>query len=548
MLYSIRVALLSVIFFSISSLHANCNGKCKPARADYVIVGVGTAGAVLAKKLSDDKKTSVIALHSGENLTDDPLIALSANSPITVFSALFDNPLYEAGETIRQVLADNRELRWVIALPEGGASSINAGAWVRGTDQLYSQWEAIAGPEWSVSRILSTFKKLENYNGQTTNSAVRGHHGPIDVRQVPNPSICSQKFTQAEIAATGFPFVLDYNDPNTPIGVSSQLQYTQNGPHGEFRVSSATAFLNEKVMTPEGIGVNGRKLRVLFDSKGLRAIWKGNKAIGVEFLRNGKNEKVYARKGVIVCAGLNSSPFLMHSGVGPRALLEGLEIPVIFDNPNVGQGLVDQPGILTFFTANPNDTSSEFMGIFNQIAFLPAPGGDPTRREVRMAMTNLIPGFAQMIVDLVQSTSRGSVTIKSPDPLDPPVIDLGFLSDADLTLYQEAFQVYVKATNTQLQSIDPQYELIFPDPAIIDDITLLTEFIKENVMSNQSFQSHCRMAPQDQGGVVDSTGHVYGVENLIVADDSVVPIEMDGATMASAYLIAANIARMLLGL
>src|SRR5262249_13351947 len=142
----------------------------------------------------------------------------------------------------------------------------------------------------------------------------------------------------------------------TPIGASTQMQITQRGKRGRFRVSSLNAFLGEDVMTPEGVGVNRRRLRVLFNSAGLRAVWQGNKAVGVEYIQNGETKIAWANKGVIVSAGLRSSPFLMHSGVGPVSLLESLNIPVIFNNPNVGQGLADQPSIRMFYLTNPEDT------------------------------------------------------------------------------------------------------------------------------------------------------------------------------------------------
>ncbi len=539
-----RVLLCTLLCLSTAILE----GK-SPAKADYVVVGVGTAGGLVAKRLTDDRKTSVIALHVGENLTEDPLIKFSEFAAITVGSGLFpEPPLYVGGETTPQVDANDRLLEWILALPLGGASSVNAGAYCRGTDQLFAQWEEIAGPMWSVERVTALYKELENYNGQTTNPAARGYHGPLNIFQPPNPTQVSQKFTQGVIAATGLPFVLDYNDPLTPIGVSAQFQYTLSGNEGQLRVSSSTAFLNDKVMTPDGFGVNCRKLRVLFESFALRTIWEGNKAVGVEYLHKGKVQKVYAKKGVIVCAGLRSSPFLMHSGIGPAALLNSLSIPVVYDNPNVGQGLADQPGIRTIWTSNPLDTPLDPpSGLFSQISWLPAPGGDPTIRALRLATINPIPGITLGSFDLNQTQSRGSVSINSNDPLSAPVVDLGvFTNSADLTLMQQGFQIYIQEINDAMQLIDPLYQLIYPNPAILTDIHALTTFIKDNIESNEHFQSHCRMAPLNQGGVVDSTGAVYGVENLYVADDSVVPLLMDGSPMATAYLIPANIVKMLL--
>jgi choline dehydrogenase-like flavoprotein len=568
----ITVALLGI--FSTQSLQASSGVKGNTA--DYVIVGVGTAGAVLAKKLTDDKKTSVIALHSGANFTESFICKYSKNTIFTVLSSLlgsptpFDpasldlppdlqqqladliqfttttaQPLYETGVTVEQMYADDRELPWVVALPLGGATSINAGAWCRGTNQVYAQWEAIAGPEWSVDRILHTFKKLENYRGKTYNPDARGYHGPLEVIQPPISKL-SKVFSQAVVNATGFPYVLDYNDPNSPIGVSQQIQLTHQGHEGYYRISSASAFLNDDVMTSSGKGVHGRKLRVHFNSTGLKTIWNGTTAVGVEYIQDGQIKQVYAKKGVIVCAGLKSSPFLLSSGVGPSSALGPLGIPVVYDNANVGVGLADQPHVILLFTSNPKDSAAGSNSVFSQISWLPDPTGDPTVRQIRFTTLDVIPGITGAFLDLCQPLSRGTVSINSADPLAPPVIDTGVLSDpSDLTLLISAFQTYILNINTALQTIDPQYQLIFPDPAIIDDMSLLTAFIQDQIDPTMHFQSHCRMAPLSQGGVVDSTGRVYGVQNLIVADNSIVPQCMDGSPMASAYLIAANIARLL---
>jgi choline dehydrogenase-like flavoprotein len=553
-------------FTNINAKHSSCSDNIS-YDADYIVVGVGTAGALVAKELSDDKCNSVIAIHIGKNQTEDPLVKYSKNAPITVGSGLLgDIPtsnlppslkilleklfsglsFYISGHSIPQPDANNRALLWIMALPEGGASSINAGAWCRGTNQLYAEWESIVGPDWSVNRVLDIYKSLENYHGLTDNPASRGFKGPIDIRQVP-ATVVSLKFTWAIIEATGLPFQLDYNDPLTPVGIASEIQLTQKGKNGKLRVSSATAFLNNKVMTPDGHGVNGRKLQVLFNSQALRTIWEGNKAVGVEYLHKGKVKKVFAKKGVVVCAGLYSSPFLLHSGVGPQGLLQSLGIPVIYNNPNVGQGLADQPHIVLAYETNPKDTPVRNPNsIFAEISWLPAPGGDQTERKLRFTTANPFPGITIAILDLVQPKSRGSVSINSPDPLAQPVIDFEELSNPeDFALFVSAFQNYVKKINDALLVMDPLYKMIFPDPAVLDDPILLNAFIRNEVGSNMHFQSHCRMAPQDQGGVVDSKGRVYGVKNLYVADNSIVPLCMDGSPMASGYLIGANVARMI---
>lgn len=556
-----KFAILASLFCLASFSMANASNSCDASdsllnfvsridgnyQSDYVVVGVGTAGAVVTKFLSDDLYTSVVALHIGENLTKDPLIKYSKNAFLTVPSAVLGPPFFENGLTVPQTHANNRNILWAMALPEGGASSVNAGAFVRGTNQLYAKWEAIAGPLWSVKRILDTYKDLEHYHGETTNPRAHGYSGPISVLQVLHPSTASRKFTKAAINATGLPFVLDYNDPKTPIGISSQFQYTQKGEDGAIRVSSAVAFLNKNVMHPNGVGVDGRNLRVLFNSTALRTIWDGNTAIGVEFLQDGKVRKAFAKKGVVVCAGLQSSPFLLHSGVGPKKLLKSLGIPVIFDNPKVGKGLADQPHIVMTFDINPADVLDELPnGLFANISMLPAPGDDSKVRKVRISTIAPIAPTTLAILDLLQPKSRGSVSIGSADPLDPPIINLGVLKKKeDLLLFKAALQIYVKRINKAIHKIDPLYELTFPNPAILDDDAAVIAFIKQNVGCNQHFQSHCRMAPLKHGGVVDSKGQVYGTKHLFVADNSIVPLCMDGAPMASALLIGANIARII---
>lgn len=582
-----------VIYFFISLIISNFSLVAHD-EASYIVIGGGTAGATISKLLSDDPTVSVLLIHNGKNQTTNPDIQFTKNVPFTVTSALFGSSFFQSGLTIPQVNDNNKELFLTCGLPLGGTSSVNAGAWARGTNQVYSQWEPIAGPEWSTSIIQDLYVKLEKYNGFTTNPAVRGFTGPLDVRQIPVPTAFSVKFTQAVASATGVPVILDYNDTNTPIGVCPLMQYTQSFPDGEFRVSSATAFLNQTVVTPEGKGAGSRQLNIKYKSRALRTIWKGQKAIGVEYYHKGKIKKAYASKGVIVCAGLFSSAFLMHSGVGPKDLLESLGIKVKYDNPNVGNAFADQTLLITAFETNPADTpvvgtscgslpssisinklNSTFLfnipaieespaknqlldfilcngsqtvenSAFSQIAMLPAPGGDPTVRRARITTINLTPGIAFALVDLPQPLSRGRITINSFNPFDPPVINSGIFSNpADLDLYVDIFQTYIKDINIALQAIDNKYRLIFPLPEIIDDPILLREFIKEAVGSNQCFQCHCRMAPLNQGGVVNSTGKVYGVENLYVADNSIVPVAMDGTPMATGYLIAANIARLL---
>jgi choline dehydrogenase-like flavoprotein len=512
---------------------------------DYVVVGCGTAGAVMTRRLNDHHNASVVTLHNGPNLIKDPIIACAKNAPLTVLSALLGeidpaiSPLYESGTSTDDIL-------WAVGIPGGGASSINAGAYTRGDNASYQLWETLAGSNWSVSRILGIFKEIETYKGQTPNPALRGEDGPVTVRQDPYPGRVSEVFTQAWINATGFPSVLDFNDPETPVGISSQLQYTQDGPDGDCRVSSEVAFLGPGIIDQKGQGLNGRQIDVRFNATALRTLWNGTTAIGVEYLQDGETKQVFARKGVVVCGGLLSSPFLMHSGIGPVATLTALGIPVVVANSNVGQNLVDQPLVVLGFTTDPADFNPNAPGIFQQICWLPTPTGDQSLREWIFAVTNPIPGLAVMVANILQPTSRGEITISSADPTVPPVVTLDELSStADQDLYIEAFQIYIKNLTTALAAISPAYQLVVPDPSILNNSAAIKAYVTHNVMSNQSFQGHCRMAPLIEGGVVDGSGLVYGTTNLYVADASICPSPLGGTPMAPAMMIAYNIAELI---
>lgn len=269
---------------------------------DYVIIGAGTAGSVLARKLSDDNKTSVTVLHNGPNLNSNSLITQAQNSVISVLYAVTGATLYASGLTTPQPDADNRNLLWNYALPFGGASAVNASGYARGTNQVYSQWESIDGSNWSTTRILNTFRELENYSGLTITPNARGTNGLLPVWQVPNLTrMAAFVFLPAlQTALPGIPNVVDYNDPSVSNCIDSRVQYTQTGTSGALRASSAMSFLNNTVIDNNGLGVNGRQLSVVFNVTADKIIWSGNQAVGVSYYENGVQKNIYANKGVSV--------------------------------------------------------------------------------------------------------------------------------------------------------------------------------------------------------------------------------------------------------
>ncbi|MGZ3727282.1 MAG: GMC family oxidoreductase [Pseudobdellovibrio sp.] len=556
----------------------------KTETADYVIVGGGTAGSVLAKKLSDDNQTSVAVLHNGPNLNSDSLITQSENAAISnLYGFTGTTPLYASGQTTVQANANNRTLLWGYPLPFGGESAVNTSDYARGTNQVYSQWETLNGANWSTTRIANTFKEIENYSGLTITANARGTTGLLPVWQVPAlTQIALNVFLPAlQSALPGIPSVVDYNDPTVSNAIDSRVQYTQTGATGELRASSAISFLNNTVIDSSGSGISGRKLSVIFNATADTIIWANNKAVGVIYYEDGVAKSIYANKAVIIADGIKNAALLMRSGVGPASVLKPLHIPVLYNNPNIGKNLKEQYHLQFIYQTNPahsavlpliaipgpvatafdlTNLGHQFLtdigssvsaqnSQFFESAWLPAVGGSSSDARVfHFYATNPVPGFAVVSFDMLQPESSGTVTISSTDHSVEPTVNPGVLtSSTDLTNYTDGVKVYIKNITDQLALNDPLYQMVYPNPAILTVDASVRAFIASDISMSLNFQGHCKMAPLNQGGVVDNTGHVYGVENLIVADNSIAPVAMDGSPMASDYMIADNIGNIILG-
>lgn len=526
----------------LGNLHASCSPEC--FEADYVVVGMGAAGAGVAKILSDDRETSVIGIEAGGNYDNQTPIKDSTFAPI-LEEEFFPNYFYQL-QQVPQTAAGGATFNYTTGRLLGGGSAINGEQYVQGSKLNYSQWEPLLGPFWSTKSIFHTFKKIEHYHGLTPNPEQRGFHGLVSIRQAPVvPTTMATKFVDAVAAATGFPEIIDYNDQNTPMGPFTRWQLFQK-PNGR-RESSSTAYL-EPFLDKNLVGTNGRKLTVLDRTTVLKVLFKGNTAIGVRVLKDGKFANVIARKKVILCAGIYSNWILQVSGIGSKKLLKSLGIDVLVNNPNVGKNLVNQFINVAIFTANPNDVgvpANDPNALYVGGAFLPdpTPPVNPALRGVQLIGASAGSGNFTLVIITTQPKSRGTVTIQSDDPLQIPLVDdMTFTNPADLTTFINIYRTYVVQIAAQLNAIDPQYTLVAPTLAVINDDQLLTQYILDNINHTHHWTGTCRMAPRNKGGVVDAHGNVYGVENLVVADDSIAPFIPDGNTAACAFMIGRKLA------
>jgi choline dehydrogenase len=512
---------------------------------DFIVVGTGPAGSVIAKTLTDDKETSVLVLEAGEN-NDRDLPIRDSRFALELEDEFFPEYFWQ-GEGVPQLGVDNRTFEWTTGRLSGGGSSINGEQYVRPTPAVLKEWERLLGSSWSPEQAIRSFKKLENFHGNTNSPEFHGFNGRLNIRQAPaHPPNITKKLVSAMEQATGYNRILDYNDPRTPIGPFTQWQLFQKS-NGE-RESSSTAFLSSDIMTPNGYGVKGRKLRVVYKSTTLRILFREKTAIGIEFLKKGKKVTAFARKKVIISAGINSAQLLMLSGVGPSGNLRQAGIPVVYDNPNVGKHLTNHTLNTATFTTNPGDIpqlQSDPFSLYTGGAFLPNPlNGSNNRRRGVQLIGIVSEGNLNIAIIFLQPKSRGFIKIQNKDPLKIVLANEGFLDyDYDLDAIKAIYRVYIKGIAEHLSKIDPNYQLVNPTLETINNDEKLEDFIKENFGHNHHQQSSLRMAPLNDGGVVDRYGNVHGVKNLIVADAQIIPFTVDGNTSASAYLIGHTIAK-----
>jgi len=514
---------------------------------DYIVVGTGPAGAVMAKTLTDDFKTSVLIMEAGDNNDRDVPIRDSRFAP--ELEENFFPEYFWQGEGVPQDDVDDRSFEWTTGRLSGGGSSINGEQYVRPTPAVLKEWERLLGPIWSPYRAIESFKELERFFGEAYQPKFHGFRGRLSIRQAPaNPPIVTRKLATAFSEATGVRQIEDYNNPLTPIGAFTRWQLFQK-PTGE-RESSSTAFLSPDIVGPDGLGRHGRKLKVLYRSTALKILFEGRTAVGVEILKEGKKIRAFARKKVIVSAGINSPQLLMLSGIGPADNLQESGIPVVFHNPNVGRFLTNHTLNSAIFSMNQRDAAgvrSDPFALYTGGAFLPNPlGSDENRRGVQL-IGSVSEGNLVIAIIFLQPKSRGTIRIQNNDPLKIVLADENFLNDDyDLEAVKAIFRNYIKPIALKLSDIDPSYQLMAPTIETIDDNEALEAYIKENFGHNHHQQSSLRMAPLQEGGVVDASGNVHGVQNLIVADAQIIPFTVDGNTSAAAFLIGYTIAKQLI--
>ncbi len=534
------------------------------AKYDYVIVGAGSAGCVLADRLSEDGKHSVLILEAGGS---DRRFWIQ--TPIGYGKLFFDERVNWKYTTEPDPGTNHRRSYWPRGKVLGGSSSINAMVFIRGNREDFEDWKRQGNPGWGWDDVLPYFRRLETFSGG--GSALRGDRGPLyvnDVHEQYHP-LCKRFIEAAQ--QRGFRYNPDFNGEEQE-GVGYYQINTRDGR----RMSAAGAYLHPaRKRTNCMVETHAQVTRILFD---------GKRATGVEYRRDGHLQRVDAVAEVIVSAGaVNSPQILQLSGIGDPALLRRFDIETINALPAVGRNLQDhvdyciyyrskvptlnnqispwwgklgagiryllrRDGWLSlsvnqsggFVRSHPSRPRPNLQMYFNAITYTTSPAGK--RPLIR---PDPWPGFIHS-AGLCRPESRGSIEIVSPDPLQPPRIEPNYLSvDSDVEQMLEAAHLMRKMAGAPAlaEVID---EELTPGPALQSDDELV-EDIRNRCTT--VFHPSCtnRMGPDPANSVVDADCRVHGTESLRVVDASVFPNVTSGNTNAPTIMLAEKAADLIRG-
>jgi choline dehydrogenase-like flavoprotein len=506
---------------SMPDIHSN-------GRADVVIVGGGSAGSVLAARLSEDPSRSVLLLEAGTAYGVDGYPE-DLRDPARVPA----DPEHEWGFTARGGDA-SPEIEVPRAKVLGGCSAHNATVAMRARPSDVRDWQLHGLDDWTIDAVHAAYREMENT--PDGNDAQRGRTGPFPIRQQGYDDLTSslRGFIDAT-AAAGFPRVADFNG-STPSGVGA---YPVNVVDG-VRQNTGLVYLTKEVRDRPNLKISGNELvdRVVFD---------GRRATGVV---TASGAEIVAGE-VILSAGSYASPaILLRSGVGPAADLAELGIDVVADLP-VGRHLQDQPFYYNAYALKPD--ALDMRPAVGALLWTQSSEARDDQLDIHIAVTHLMPpeysptgGAIALSVAVVKPDSRGTVTLRSRDPEEQPEIDCNFLAEGrDLRRMLEGVRLARRIGRNPALARFLELEII-PGDAVGDD--QLADAVTSNLASYGHPTATAPMGgPQDPWAVVDSRGAVKELDGLRVVDASIMPVVPSVAINPTTIMIAERIAKAVYG-
>lgn len=526
---------------------------------DYIIIGGGAAGCVLANRLSENPDTQVCLLEAGPSDKKNPLIKI----PVGIIALMRSKSYNWRYWTTPQKALNGRRVYIPRGKTLGGSSAVNAMCYTRGHKWDFDHWESLGNKGWGYKDVLPLFRRSENY--EPGENEFHGVGGPVNISDLQSPMQVSKDFVKAGVEA-GYPETDDFNN-DVQEGMGLFKVFQKNGE----RFGAARGYLHPVLDRPN--------LTVLTGASANKILFDGKRATGVEISRNGKTETLKANDILLSGGAINSPKLLLLSGVGPKAELEKHNIPMVHELPGVGENLQDHPDILVVQKSKRWQTLAfspksfvwdgpiaVFNYFFRRKDFLTSnvaeAGGFVKSRpeeeipDIQFHMSNtrldnhgldltfsIGYGFSGHVCAL-RPKARGRLTLQDANPASDPNIDPNLLDHPD---DMETMVRGVKA----VRNIFAQNALkswcngeIFPGEAVQSDEEI-RDFIRRKADNIYHPVGTCKMGHDDMA-VVDDTLKVHGMQNLRVIDASIFPTLVGGNTTAPTLMVAEKAADMIL--